>query len=66
MFKQGHGGEVDIWSVGKLITDAANFIVKGLSQSMIDIGEQMKSEKSDDRPDAINARGIWSSLQNIF
>src|SRR5689334_12368527 len=31
VFSDGHGGEVDIWAVGKLITDASHWI---LSMSM--------------------------------
>ena len=58
VFEKGHGGEVDIWSVGKLITDAAHFI-KDLSQSIIDIGVQMQSN---DRPNALNALETWRSL----
>jgi hypothetical protein len=60
VFLQGHGGEVDIWSVGKLITDADHFIM-GLPQSIIDIGVQMQS---DDRPNALNALETWRSLSN--
>ncbi|CAI2185039.1 13028_t:CDS:2 [Funneliformis geosporum] len=54
VFKEGHGGEVDIWSVGKLITDANNWII-GISQDIIEFGVQMQSN----RPSAHDALELF-------
>ncbi|PKK69323.1 hypothetical protein RhiirC2_781156 [Rhizophagus irregularis] len=42
VFEAGHGGEVDIWGVGRLIMDASIWIT-GLSHNIIKFGEQMQS-----------------------
>ncbi|CAI2164368.1 11782_t:CDS:2, partial [Funneliformis geosporum] len=51
VFQQNHGGEVDIWSVGKLIMDANRWII-GLSQRITQFGRDLQS---DDRPSAKKA-----------
>jgi hypothetical protein len=58
VFEKDHGEEVDIWSVGKLITDANKWIID-LSQSIINIGIQMQSNN---RPNAYNALKSLRSL----
>lgn len=40
-FKDNHGGEVDIWSVGQLICEAERFIT-GLSANLLKAGQWMK------------------------
>ncbi|RUS22065.1 hypothetical protein BC938DRAFT_475289 [Jimgerdemannia flammicorona] len=44
VFFDGHGGEVDIWGVGNLITDAKTLLTP-LSSNVLDIGQLMKGEK---------------------
>ncbi|GBC04666.1 hypothetical protein RclHR1_00580031 [Rhizophagus clarus] len=54
VFKENHGEEVDIWSVGKLITDARKYIT-GLSHRIVELGYIMRSDNSDYRPSAKEA-----------
>jgi hypothetical protein len=41
IFKDGHGGEVDIWGVGKLIKDSARFIMH-FPPKLVELGEWMQ------------------------
>jgi len=51
VFKDGHGAEVDIWGVGRLILDAGSFAT-GISQDFIQTGkgimenEEMTAEQA--------------------
>ncbi|CAB4384780.1 unnamed protein product [Rhizophagus irregularis] len=45
VFQQNHGGEVDIWSVGKLILDASRWII-GLSQRITQFGRDLQLRKA--------------------
>jgi hypothetical protein len=40
VFSDGHGSEVDLWGVGKLLLDARKFVL-GISADMIAIGERL-------------------------
>jgi hypothetical protein len=40
VFKDGHGAEVDLWGVGRLILDACKFAPE-ISETMISIGKQL-------------------------
>ncbi|CAG8700430.1 14701_t:CDS:2, partial [Ambispora leptoticha] len=51
VFQKDHHGEVDIWSVGELITAASKWIF-GLSSNLIEFGKELQS---DNRPTAQNA-----------
>ena len=53
VFEAGHGGEVDIWGVGRLITDASLWIT-GLSHNIIELGERMQSNNKPSVYDALN------------
>jgi hypothetical protein len=61
VFEAGHGGEVDIWSVGRLITDASIWIT-GLSHNIIEFGEQMQSNNKPSVYDAINFLKIFDKI----
>lgn len=59
VFKPNHGGEVDIWSVGKLIIDESVWII-GLSQKITQFGSELQS---DDRPSAKNALNRFKKIK---
>jgi hypothetical protein len=54
VFDDGHGSEVDIWSVGQLILDSASEVLR-LSQKLRLIGEAMKAVTITRAQDALGA-----------
>ncbi|CAI2192821.1 8817_t:CDS:2, partial [Funneliformis geosporum] len=52
VFEEDHGGEVDIWSIGRLIIEVNKWIM-GLSQSIVDIGVTIQSNNRPNAHDAL-------------
>ncbi|CAG8592888.1 6332_t:CDS:2 [Diversispora eburnea] len=52
VFQKNHLGEVDIWSVGKLITEASEWLID-LSPNIIEFGKEMRSNNRPDARDAL-------------
>ncbi|CAG8682540.1 20694_t:CDS:2 [Rhizophagus irregularis] len=66
VFEAGHGGEVDIWGVGRLITDASIWIT-GLSHNIIKFGEQMQTSHHSPRnwKDPENFNPAWLGFGSV-
>jgi hypothetical protein len=54
VFTRNHRGEVDIWSVGKLIKNASIWITN-LSEKITEFGDLLLSQDSKERPSAKKA-----------
>jgi hypothetical protein len=55
VFIKNHHGEVDIWSVGKLIEHASKLIIGDLSEGITEFGRLLQNHNSDERPSAMEA-----------
>ncbi|CAG8725312.1 10570_t:CDS:2, partial [Dentiscutata erythropus] len=52
VFQENHHGEVDIWSVGKLITEASKWLI-GISPKILELGREMRSNNRPNAQDAL-------------
>lgn len=65
VFTSNHHGEVDIWSVGKLIKNASTWITN-LSEKVTEFGDLLLSQDSKKRPSAEEALKKFKKIKRKF